>query len=62
MGAQQTTTHVANDYKEDIYIKVSADRQYVTLREFGGKIGGSFKGVEVLFILPLLIKNYMTGA
>lgn len=44
---QKSTTHVANAYTEDIFIKVDGDRQYVTLRDINVEGSGSVKGVEV---------------
>jgi len=38
---QRSTTHVANQYHEDIFIKVDGDRQYVTLRSV------NVSGVEI---------------
>ena len=50
-GQQSSTTNVVNYYTEDIYIKVAADRKYVTLEEFHGTISGTVRGVEVYFRL-----------
>ena len=44
---QRSTTHVANAYDEDIFIKIDADRQYVTLQSINVSAAGSMKGVTV---------------
>ena len=44
---QRSTTHVANAYHEDIFIKVNGDRQYVTLQSIKVSGSGSVKGVTV---------------
>jgi hypothetical protein len=44
---QRSTTHVANQFHEDIFIKVDGDRQYVTLQSINVSAVGNIKGVEI---------------
>jgi len=44
---QRSTTHVANQYHEDIFIKVDGDRQYVTLQSINVSASGTMKGVTI---------------
>ena len=43
MGGQ-TSTHVANAYKEDIWVKVDAERAYITMANVGTSVGLSNEG------------------
>ena len=60
MGSQNSTTHIANAYSEEIAARVTINKQLVTYEKSGASVGvgagGASIGVgEVLIILVLLL-------
>ena len=45
MGGR-TSTHVANAYHEDVWVKIDAERAYVTMASVGMSMGGSYGGAS----------------
>ena len=44
---QRNTTHVANAFHEDIWVKCDGDRAYVTLRSHNFSVSGEIKGIAI---------------
>ena len=41
-----TSTHVSNAYKEDIWVKIDAERAYITMANVGTSVGAQYGGAS----------------